>query len=297
MSRQILNNNESGLTIRTKINENFKELYSTGGGGGGDVPIDIVERLETLENVVYNELTAPVTATGNPVQLDGLVGGLSLKITADIVATQAGTGTPSFSNIRPITGHSSIQITHNEITHDIVLPKTIYGLDGYEETIGNGQMTEQTIGRVFSGTETWAMDNPQTNTVRFYIALTNYVNGSPGMASHAQWVLSGVSTDAVVCAVASGRLYIRVPVSIATTVAEWKAYLATQYAAGTPVTVVYRASTPSTTAIELPEILSLNGTNTVYTNGGGNVTVEGRQGWKPFVSKLTNAILELGGTI
>lgn len=58
-------------------------------------------------------------------------------------------------------------------------------------------------------------------------------------------------------------LYIRVYQERASTVADFKAYLATQYAAGTPVTVYYVLAEPETKMVESVEIPILNGTTVI----------------------------------
>jgi len=62
---------------------------------------------------------------------------------------------------------------------------------------------------------------------------------------------------------------------------EFKAYLAAQYAAGTPVRVVPLLTEPETISINPIIIPANDGTNTVYTDTGGETTVTGRQrGWQ-----------------
>lgn len=55
MARQILNNRESLLVIRTKINSNFEELFQ-----------DIVEIKESIQEI-RNILNPPATPTPTPV--------------------------------------------------------------------------------------------------------------------------------------------------------------------------------------------------------------------------------------
>lgn len=55
----------------------------------------------------------------------------------------------------------------------------------------------------------------------------------------------------------------------------WKAYLAAQYAAGTPVQVVYKLAAPVEIPLTPQEIKQLEGTNTLY--GDGMIRIEGRQ--------------------
>ena len=56
--------------------------------------------------------------------------------------------------------------------------------------------------------------------------------------------------------------------SMFTTVDAWKSYLAAQYAAGTPVQVVYRLATPTTIQLTPQEVAALEGLNTVFSDCG-----------------------------
>lgn len=67
------------------------------------------------------------------------------------------------------------------------------------------------------------------------------------------------------------RFYLRATYS---TLDEFKAYLAAQYAAGTPVQVVYKLATPTTIQLTPRGIRQLQGMNTLY--GDGSISITGR---------------------
>ncbi len=73
-------------------------------------------------------------------------------------------------------------------------------------------------------------------------------------------------------------------------------YFARQYAAGTPVQIVYSLSQPVTVQCTPQEILAIPGINTLLSNDGA-VTVSGRKDPVAVIEDLTNAILALGGNI
>ena len=84
--------------------------------------------------------------SGNPVVVKDALGGVGLtecKVT--FTPTQAGTGTPSPDNIRPISGRDSVKVERQEDaqTTALTLPRTIYG----------GEVDAQTGG----GKETWRL--------------------------------------------------------------------------------------------------------------------------------------------
>ena len=82
-----------------------------------------------------------------------------------------------------------------------------------------------------------------------------------------------------------------------TDVDEWKAYLAAQYAAGTPIQIAYKVATPTTiTATGGKPIPALAGTNTLLTDGD-SLTVTGRADPTHEIQQLRAAVVALGGTI
>lgn len=75
------------------------------------------------------------------------------------------------------------------------------------------------------------------------------------------------------------------------------AYLAAQYAAGTPVQVCYKLAEPVPfTATGIQPIPALRGVNTIYTDADG-VVVTGAEDTKHTITELKNAIISLGGNI
>ena len=75
---------------------------------------------------------------------------------------------------------------------------------------------------------------------------------------------------------ASGRKYFLVPKTQFPDLDSWKSYLATQYAAGTPVTIAYHLATPEPFSVPPQPIPALSGVNTIYTDGD-SLDVTGRQ--------------------
>lgn len=91
--------------------------------------------------------------------------------------------------------------------------------------------------------------------------------------------------------------YIRLgSVSEITTVAQFKTFLAEQYAAGTPVQVCYQLSTPISVQLTPTEVLALSDTNYLCANTG-DTTVTGKADPAAVIEKLTNAIIALGGNV
>lgn len=92
-------------------------------------------------------------------------------------------------------------------------------------------------------------------------------------------------------------IYIRLdPASTVTTVDAFKAFLAEQYGAGTPVQVCYKLATPVTVRLTPRQVLALSGENVLYSDTG-DTAVTGRAEPAAVMEKLINAIISLGGNV
>ena len=80
------------------------------------------------------------------------------------------------------------------------------------------------------------------------------------------------------------------------TVDGFKAYLASQKEAGTPVQVCYGLDKPYTIQLTPQQITALSGVNTIYTDADG-VIVTGAEDPKHTITELKNAIISLGGNV
>ena len=151
-------------------------------------------------------------------------------------------------------------------TTTLTLPSTIYGADLQAD--GEGKETWKLL--TLTGTEGWGYDprgffthilaeKARNATVPLCDRYTGKtVATAEGLYTEGQYLVIGTS----VCGF--------------TTVDEWKAYLAAQYAAGTPVQVAYKLATPVPfAATGGGTIKALPGTNTILTDAD-TLTVTGR---------------------
>lgn len=76
----------------------------------------------------------------------------------------------------------------------------------------------------------------------------------------------------------------------------WKAYLAAQHAAGTPVTVYYELAEPVITQHDPATMPAIYPTTTVYADAG-EIDVAYNRDANKVINTLTNAIIALGGTL
>lgn len=122
---------------------------------------------------------------------------------------------------------------------------------------------------VFDGTEWWRHVTDDPNPC-FTTVLQTTLNGTPALCSHFKhnnfpYVLPTGTTGVFGWDSSYINLYFA---SGHTSVEEWKAYLAEQYANGTPVTVLYELATPEVT--DISDILPAD--NYIGVEGGGTLT-------------------------
>ena len=210
--------------------------------------------------------------TGNPAVIETLEG-YPLELSASWGPKQEGSGTPSPDNVRPIKGRNNVKITRKNKTQEdsitLALPTTIYGGEvdvetgkginatGYIELTGAGNWRLYTKGK----TDAYILDvaanvaaNPILAAVSSHLTWRQYAYAEAGSEGNFAFQSNGMIV--YFCVTQTYK-----------TVDGWKAYLAAQYAAGTPVQVAYKLATPeSFTATGGGRIDALAGTNTISTD-------------------------------
>ena len=174
-----------------------------------------------------------------------------------------------YSNIRPIKGRESVKITANGTEHTLALPDTIYGGE-VDAVTGKGI---KAIGYIrFTGTETWSKRLSGTTESYAATVATNApaVPNLPATSSHFEWQVYAYAENESEGKFAFESNGVTIRFCATQTYKnedEWAAYLAAQYAAGTPVQVVYKLATPETLAATGGgRIDALAGTNTILTD-------------------------------
>lgn len=187
-------------------------------------------------------------------------------------------GTTASTTYEPYTGQ----------TNTLTLPETVY-VGNMDAVSGDGQETWKTL--TLDGTT-----NAFTQNGEFWNLPRN---SSPG-------IIDGSNTD---CshfphASFSGNQRFGFIFTSAQRMSKYfqdisalNAYLAAQYAAGTPVQICYKLAEPvpfnATGAQPIP---ALSGVNTIYTDADG-VIVTGAEDPKHTITELKNAIISLGGNV
>lgn len=182
---------------------------------------------------------------------------------------------------------------HGDI-YDLTLPRTIYG-GTVDAVTGEGQETWETV--TLDGTEPWAQNTSVSNP--YFIApilhLGAFTLGSlMGICTVFPLVVINASTNNNGFNGWNTALYIRW--ASLSTVDALKSYLATQYAAGTPVQVCYKPKTPTSfTATGAQPIPALNGVNTVITDAD-SATATGRADPIKRITDLEDAVASMTTT-
>lgn len=201
---------------------------------------------------------------------------------------QGGMGDPSPDNIRPILINNTVQVGQ---TNTLTLPETVYGGE-VDAVSGESSRTWRTItltgeekshifsklfyidyskGSSFVGEEPVDLTTGKSS----HYPYTTYANGNIGITKDGYAVVYGAES--------------KYPISDEG-MQEWKAYLAAQYAAGTPVQVCYKLAEPVPfTATGAQPIPALAGVSTVLTDAD-SATVTGRADPIKRITDLEDAV-------
>ena len=192
------------------------------------------------------------------------------KLNVKFSPKQAGSGDPSPDNVRPISGWDSVKITvsKGEESQDytVTLPETIY--DGTVDAVtGVGEKAWTLV--EFDGTENWYQ-----NEAGYFLA--EVVDIGPlgrresvsNIAVNSKYIINPIPDGQFnMWSFTNHRGWCGFSLGFADSVDSWKSYLATQKAAGTPVTVCYKLATPEPFKVSQISIPSLGSENNFFTNG------------------------------
>lgn len=184
-------------------------------------------------------------------------------------------------------------------TTTLTLPHTIYGgtVDG---VTGEGQETWKLL--TLDGTEAWgAFTLPDNKGTRWFLPLSqdaaNGINTVAARSSHYNGMTGGQTYSGVVGVSAStSSVQIYDSDRAASSLSDWKSYLADQYTAGTPVQIAYKLAKPVPfTATGAQPIPALSGVNTLLTDAD-SVAVTGRADPIKRITDLEDAVASMTNT-
>ena len=250
---------------------------------------------------MIDRLCPVFTARGAVVTCAPVVG-YPLEVVSYIQPAQAGSGDPSPDNVRPIIGWENAKLSLTDDTQvqefSMDLGQTVYGGSLNWQT---GVLTVDKQVQTFKGTEKWTYSTPQAGYCRIqysgggvfsketcvcshYIMRSNYSSSYtfPYLRCNdgtSNWVYEGKQ---------DGGFFASAD--------DFKAYLAEQYAAGTPVQVVCKREDPITVQLTPQEVFALSDANTLYSDSG-DTAVTGRSDPTVVIEKLTSALIALGGNV
>lgn len=183
-------------------------------------------------------------------------------------------------------------------TATLTLPRTIYG--GTVDTVSSeGQETRKLL--TLDGTEKWMVSGKflDNKTDWYYVSskIPNAVNAVPQkgneICSHYPHADIANTNTAQGCAIVWGAIRVRWGDTIPDDADAWKAHLAAQYAAGTPVQIAYKLAEPVPFTVTGAQPLSaLSGVNTLLTDAD-SVTVTGRADPIKRITDLEDAVASM----
>lgn len=170
---------------------------------------------------------------------------------------------------------------YNGSTNTLTLPETVYGGE-VDAVSGEGIKNWERV--TFDGTEKWKYD-----TRGFFIYRLPQ-KAKDDLVSLCDRYTGKYTTTAEALRTEGNLLVVGTSVCGYTAVSEWIAYLAAQYAAGTPVQICYELAEPVLfTATGAQPLPALKGTNTVLTDAD-SATVTGRADPIKRITDLEDAV-------
>ena len=251
---------------------------------------------------IVDMLCPALEEVGNPVQCYP-VPGYPLDIVASWTPTQAGSGDPSPDNIRPITGRNGVTITRQEDNQVITLtlPETVFG---GEVDARNGEVAKTWGVLTLNGTEKWMIEGMflADKSDWYYVSpkIPNAINAAPlkGNEICSHYPHGDIANNNSVhgCAIVWSAIRVRWGDAIPENTDAWCAYLAAQYAAGTPVQIAYKLAGPIPfTATGGAAMPALEGVNTILTDAD-SVTVKARADPNHVITELQDALASITET-
>ena len=263
---------------------------------GSQNPFDALEKLNADIEALYPVNTASGSIANFTTSLVKPLVGLS----STIVAQQAGSGTPSPSNPRAISGYTGMNINHsdadttNPTVYPITFPAgagTVYG--GYVDyarqklvvTYGITDLGDYTYTKqVLSGSRNAFYFNYTTQRLPEYplISETSLVGNTCSIAEEIYQTASSWGTNKFLFTFSAGTLpafsfAIIVNQSYCDDATEFKSLVTGQK-------LVYKLSTPLEYDLtNLPEIVTLIGTNNIWNDCNGNTEVSFKQSIQEYI--------------
>lgn len=246
--------------------------------------VNMAGLFDTVDDL--NAYLAAQYAAGTPVQVAYILAAAPIVPEDGAIyfaeqPAQSGSGDPSPTNIRPILLDGAVK---DGGTNVLTLPETVYG-GSVDAVSGSGERAWKLL--TLDGTETWSYEGTSVIEKYGFILRTKDIQTPTWPSQKGQIVCNKYATRSAndtytvhtgISVEAESHKYFRIydEAYADKGVDAWKAYLAAQYAAGTPVQVCYKLATPVPfTATGGAALSALDGVNTVITDAD-SVAVSGR---------------------
>ena len=249
-----------------------------------------VKQLTDTELRMVDKLCPAFTESGAIVTCEP-VEGYSLQVVSKINAAQEGEGDPTPNNIRPLVKHTAVQLSQSngqeQLTYAFDFGRTVYG--GALDWSTGILSIEWVIEEITKCTSVNYAGFANINTAKkyqydgkgVYHKCSHYVAGKyassyPNNYSYA----------------ANDNLIVMIDYTHFGTKESADAYLAAQKAAGTPVQICYKLTSPTKVQLTAQEVKALAGVNTIYSDTG-DTTVTGKAAPQWVIDILTERISAL----
>lgn len=258
-------------------------------GGGGSQPtgtksILLTEagtKTEDVADYAYAEINAVTDATASGAVASFSDGAEDVPMDSCVVSiepVQSGSGDPSPSNVRPISGWSEVNVyvsptlsAQDATVHTVSLGQTVYG--GTLDVV-SGVLTVDRATKIITQNDT--IGRHGSDSTRFYVAThdmercRDYVSGglicdrlktkpSYGSDPNTEAFVSGYPNNETY----ENQNWLYFSNGVATSVEDIKTWLASN-----PLTVVYPIATPTTVQLTPTEVKTLLGSNSVWADSG-----------------------------
>lgn len=152
--------------------------------------------------------------------------------------------------------------------------ENLFGVEDYkdEQNIINGQVKRRVGVKIFNGNEAWIYESNYNLFSLAYIGMI--VNGKP-ISTHFPYKTFTTTEQYGIGYIYNNNIFIKD--TDFTTLQDFKAFLAAQYQAGTPVIVVYPLATDNTEYVNPQQLNTVAGNNTItVTAEVGNIPLEAK---------------------
>lgn len=236
----------------------------------------------TMANTIINGGASPYPkgASGSIITItDGAENTPLKSCVVSIEPVQSGSGDPSPTNIRPISGWTQVNVwvkptydTSLTPTATISLGQTVYG--GTLDVLRGKLVIDRVYANISQAYQAiWTKSSSYSGGFYLGVPTLASVLGLPPLKSQTPFICSHAKTATTLAEYLPGTCYcdnscnIRI-MQASDTVNDWKAYLQEQEQAGTPVQACFMLATPQEYDVSPQTIKTLLGTNNIWADAG-----------------------------